>query len=363
MLLALFAHAEFAADRPGSTTLEAPTPDWTWVGGAGSTVTLMDMRNDRYLAQFNNGVSTLKLAIPASKNEFYSIETYMARMYRGARTDVVTIRAKDTLKALAEIQIPAKSYEGMSLLHAAGLTDDDRFLVSFNMTPGQSVSVVDMQDRTFVGELDTTGCALVYPAIGRRFHMLCGDGGLATLQLDAAGQELARSRTSSFFDPQADPLLEKGARLGGAWYFSSFNALLYKIDVVDGETQVEAPWSLVSERQRKKQWRPGGMVPLVTDPENNRLLVLMHRGGTDTHKQGGTQAWVFDLASRARQSVIRLRQTTQSLHLTRGEAPLLLALNDDGDQIDVYHAHNGRYSHTVEAFGDLYPALFHSYLR
>ncbi len=355
--------AEFTAERPELSKLGKPSSNWVWVGGAGSSVTLMDMSNNSYLAQFNNGVSTLKLAIPANKNEFYSLETYMARMYRGARTDVVTVRAKDTLQIIDEIEIPAKSYEGMSLLHATALTDDDRFLVSFNMTPGQSVSVVDMHKRAFVGELDTTGCALVYPSLDRRFHMLCGDGGLVTVQLDETGQELTRSRTEPFFDPDTDPVLEKAASQGNAWYFASFNALLYKVDLVNGETQVEGPWSLVSEIEQEKGWKPGGMVPMAVHHNDNSLYMLMHRGGADTHKQAGTQAWVFDLANNTRKAIIQLQHPTLSLHVTQGEVPYLLALSEEEDAIDVYNAETGELLHSVVEFGYLFPALFHNYIQ
>lgn len=362
-LLPTGAVAEFKPERPTLSKLENPSPNWVWIGGAGSSVTLMDIESDRYLAQFNNGVSTLKLAIPKRNNEFYSVETYMTRMYRGARTDVVTIRSKDTLAVIDEIAMPAKSYEGMSLLHAAALTDDDRFLLGFNMTPGQSVSIVDMRDRRFVEELDTTGCALVYPTLQRRFHLLCGDGSVATLQLDASGQLLTRARTASFFNPDTDPVMEKGARHGDDWYFTSFNGLIYKVAVVDGETQITSPWSLVSADELNLQWKPGGMVPLAVHDRDDSLYVLMHRGGADTHKQAGTQAWVFDLGSNSRKKVIRLKHPTQSLHLTQGKTPYLLALSEEGERIDVYHAGTGEWSHVIESFGDMYPALFHNYIQ
>ncbi|MEE4283879.1 MAG: amine dehydrogenase large subunit [Pseudomonadales bacterium] len=355
--------ADFQAETPGLSKLETPSPNWVWIGGAGSSVTLMDIENDRYLAQFNNGVSTLKLAIPTLKNEFYSLETYMTRMYRGARTDVVTVRSKDTLAVIDEVEIPAKSYEGMSLVHTAALTDDDRFLLGFNMTPGQSVSVVDMQSRRFIAELDTTGCALVYPTLQRRFHLLCGDGSVATLQLDESGQLVTRARTAPFFDPDGDPVMEKGARHGNDWYFTSFHGLIYKVAVVNSQTRVASPWSLVTERERNEQWKPGGMVPLAVHDMDSSLYVLMHRGGFDTHKQAGTEAWVFDLDGNTRKKVIRLKHPAQSLHLTQGKTPYLLALSEEADRVDVYHADTGEWSHVIEAFGDMYPALFHNYLQ
>ena len=51
----------------------------------------------------------------------------------------------------------------MPMLAQARLTDDDRFLLIYNYTPAQSVTVVDVPARKFVGEVDIAGCALVYP--------------------------------------------------------------------------------------------------------------------------------------------------------------------------------------------------------
>jgi methylamine dehydrogenase heavy chain len=356
-------YAQFVADQPGITKLSTPESSWVWVGGAGSTITLVDVVSDRYLAQFNNGVSTMKLEIPAGGNEFYSVETYMSRMYRGERTDVVTVRDKYSLEILREIEIPAKSYEGMSLYHSTALSDDKRLLVNFNMTPGQSVSVVDLVRNVFVKEISTPGCALVYPTLDRRFHMFCGDGSMMTLQFDADGAEVARTRTDVFFDPNHDPLIEKGAAIDGSWMFTSFNAYIHTITIENGMTVVVPPWSLLSDRERARNWKPGGAVPIAMDSANRRMFVLMHKGGPDSHKQHGSHVWSYDLDTNARIRSIRLKNEAGSLKVTGGERPLLLATSDDGPRIDVYDAESGRYLHSISDFGVDYPTLLQTHLQ
>ena len=64
------------------------------------------------------------------------------------------------------------------------LTDDERFLLIYNFTPAQSVSVVDIGERKFVGEVETAGCALVYPTGRRSFFSICSDGALLVMTLD-----------------------------------------------------------------------------------------------------------------------------------------------------------------------------------
>ena len=58
-----------------------------------------------------------------------------------------------------------------------------RHLAVFNMTPAQSVSIVDVRSRTFAGEISTPGCAVIMPVANRDFMMICGDGTLQLIRL------------------------------------------------------------------------------------------------------------------------------------------------------------------------------------
>ena len=57
----------------------------------------------------------------------------------------------------------------MPMMANSELTDDERFLLIYNFNPAQSVTVVDTKTRKFVGEIETAGCALVYPTGPRSF--------------------------------------------------------------------------------------------------------------------------------------------------------------------------------------------------
>ena len=98
------------------------------------------------------------------------------------------------------------------------------------MTPAASLSIVDVVERKFTAEIMTPGCAMTYAAGDRRFFALCGDGSLMMVTLTDAGEQAAIEKSAPFFDPQKDPILETGARLGDAWLFVS---VLGKIHIVD----------------------------------------------------------------------------------------------------------------------------------
>ena len=66
------------------------------------------------------------------------------------------------------------------------------------------------------------------------------------------------------------------------------------------QTKAGARWSLLDAADRKASWRPGGMQHLSVHAASGRLYSLMHVGGECSHKDPGTEVWVYDLASRKR---------------------------------------------------------------
>jgi methylamine dehydrogenase heavy chain len=85
------------------------------------------------------------------------------------------------------------------------------------MTPAQSVSVVDVVDREFAGEISTPGCAIIMPTGDRAFMMICGDGSLQYIELDANGAETGRERSKAFFSVEDDAVFDKPVLTDRGW--------------------------------------------------------------------------------------------------------------------------------------------------
>ena len=175
----------------------------------------------------------------------YSPETYFSRGTRGERTDVVSLYDPAHLSPIGEIEIPPKRSSNLPMMANAQLTDDGRFLLVYNFTPAQIITVVDTQTRKFVGEIESSGCALIYPTGPRSFFSLCADGALLHTVLDDYGQsEEQRPDASRLFDVEHDPVTEKGVRVGDTWYFVSFSGTMYPVKVEQGS--LEAAEDLVA---------------------------------------------------------------------------------------------------------------------
>jgi methylamine dehydrogenase heavy chain len=284
------------------------SPHWIWASDAvASRIALVDLADGRMLGVVDGGWGLTAGLFPAGGARLLIPETHYSRGSRGQRTDVVTFYDGTSLAPAGEVLIPAKRAFNALPVGNAALSDDDRFLAVFNMTPATSLSIVNLERRVFAGEVAIPGCALVYGAGPRRFLTVCADGTLLLVELDDQGNAIRKVRSDAFFDANADPITEKAVRRGDVWYFVSFEGRVHEVDVSGPLPSFRAPWSLFDEVARADRWRVGGRQLLTVHRTSGRLFALVHQGGPDTHKEAGREAWVYDLERRERVQRIALR--------------------------------------------------------
>ncbi|MFC1688889.1 amine dehydrogenase large subunit [Pseudomonadota bacterium] len=285
------------------------------------------------------------------RKETYLVESWFSRGTRGTRQDVLSIVDMTTLTPKAEIDIPNKA-AALSFRNHIGLLEDRRHLVIFNMTPAQSVSIVDVIDQEFVGEISTPGCAIIMPADERAFMMICGDGGLQYLELDGDGNETRRERTKSFFVVDEDPVFDKPMQTNDGWLLISHTGLAYEVDPNGGKMKVSKPWSLMSDEDKADEWRPGGEQPFSVHRETGLLYMLVHQGGVDTHHEPGTAIWVYDLQRKRRVGKIEFEKEGQATHiLASQEQEPKLYVFDKEKKLQIYDALLLRHLRTIDEPG------------
>jgi methylamine dehydrogenase heavy chain len=282
-------------------------PHWLWAADASDArLALVDLDEGKLLGQINTGWGMPDAVFSRTRPEIYIPETYYSRGTRGTRTDVASIYDARSLSPVSEVILPPKRAINPGAIGNSALSDDDRFLAVFNMTPATSLSIVDVESRSLVGEISTPGCSLVYAVGKRRFATLCADGGLLIIELDEDGAVQQRIRSEPFFDPKADPVTEKAVRWGDRWLFVSFDGYVHPLDVSGETVGVEERWSLLSEGDRAGGWRVGGTQHLAVHQGSGRLYSLVHQGGESTHKDPGSEVWVYDLSAQKRVQRIEL---------------------------------------------------------
>lgn len=310
------------------------------------------------------------------RGEIYVVQTIYARGTHGARSDLITIYDDSTLAVLGDIEIPPFVADTGTGVGLGAVLDDERFLVIFNQVPEVSVTVVDLEARAVTERIITGGCAMVYPVDDRRFAMLCGDGSALVVEIDESGRNAGITRSSPFFDVVADPLSVAGVRSDDEWWFVSFDGWLHRVSFRGDAPRLEARWSLIPEDERGDSWRVGGIQHLALHRGSGRLYSLVHQGGRGSHKDAGSEIWVYDVEARERVAefsapnvlpgflrpligigeggwadrVVRLLAPNPGVHsiaVTQDEEPLLFARNRDIGNVAVVDGRSG------EALGDL----------
>jgi len=337
--------------------LPRPGAHWVWVNDVSffafpdGRAFVVDGDRGKLLGMLSTGYGFTGVLVPKAGGVVYSPETYFSRGTRGTLTDVVTIYDAARLLPLGEIEIPPKRASVMPMPGAQALTDDDRFLLIYNFTPAQTVTVVDTRSRKFVGEIETAGCALVYPTGPRRFFSICGDGALLETSLTDTGTLAHRARTAELIDVLNDPLSEKGVRRGDTWLFASFEGMLHPLHATNAGVKAERTWPLFTAQELAQHWRTGGLQHLAVHAGSGRLFAIVHQGGPETHKDLGEQVWVYDLASHKHVQTIPTRNKIGSIQVSQDGQPLLFTCSLESNRLDIYDATSGKYLRSVEQLG------------
>jgi methylamine dehydrogenase heavy chain len=304
----------------------------------GDTMGILGMANTGYVP---NPVLAL------DNSAFYSTETFWSRGSRGERTDVVTIFDPRRVEAVGEIPLPEGRFLVVPKKPNAALTTDGRYLLSYNMDPSTGVSLVDVKDRKYIGELETPGCALIFPTGPTSFSMLCADGSFANVGFDATGGSKVTS-SPPFFNSEQDPVFEHAAvhRPSQRAFFVSYEGWVYPVELRE-------PAPVVGERFRlegAEGWRPGGWQLATFHAATNRLFVLMHQGGNWTHKKPGEEVWVYDTAGKKLLQRIPLEHHAISVTVTQDDQPLLFVL-DEAARLSSYDATSYEHKGDKEGVG------------
>jgi methylamine dehydrogenase heavy chain len=341
----------------------APAPHWIWVNDAALSsmpdgrAMLVDGDSGTVLGILGTGYSFAALTHPpVPRSEFYSAETYYSRHTRGTRTDLVAIHALETLATLAEVPIPSKRASTIPRLNDAGITDDGRFMAVFNLTPATSLSIVDVEQRRFAGEINIPGCSLVFPAGRRTLFSLCFNGSALVSELNDDGTQARQYRVDGIFDSEGDFIADNGARLGDAWLFPSVEGNLYTLDFSSGMLKSQPPWSLLRREEVAEDWRISGFQGVAIHAGRNELYLLVHKGAPETYKDFGTEVWVYDLAKKTAVRRIPLRHPAVSIAVSADPDPMLAVLFMEAAELDLHAAATGAHLRTIREVG-VTPAL------
>ncbi|WP_225936353.1 amine dehydrogenase large subunit [Caballeronia sp. NK8] len=360
-LLACQSHAG-AAEKPEELTVAKVPPfnphrvfvtDVAFSSMTDARVHVFDGDTKRFIGQIDAGFAPGFTISPDHKTG-YVATTYFARGGHGTRTDVVEIIDNTTLDVTGEIVIPSKHAQTVPTPYLTILSEDGSRLYVSNITPSTSVTVIDTAAKKVVGEIDMDGCVLAYPSGNDRFSSLCESGKALTVKLDATGKEASRKLSDAFIDVDKDPAFINAVRDGNTYLFTTFNGNVRTADFSGDAPVFGTSWSLLSDQERKAGWRPGGLQQTALHVKSHRLYVAMHKGADGSHKDPGTEIWVYDTQSKKR--VARWDLAKQkidpllSIQVSTDDKPLFYGLTPTSDLV-VLDAMTGKRQHVEKQLG------------
>lgn len=289
---------------------------------------IVDGETFKYQGVVGTGLTGLATLSP-DRREIYVATTYLSRLNRGDRTDTLDVYDSTTLELKEEIIIPPKHAQALPYKGVIAVTGDGRFVVVQNATPASSLAVIDRKASKHVAEIPTPGCwgILMARSTHRRFTTICGDGTLLTVTLDEQGQPADQQRSEPLFDPDKHPVFSQTENDGDEYLFLGFYGDILSANLGGPKAVIGQRWSLLDDKDRKENWRPGGYQPFAWHPGTQRLFVAMHPAGAEgSHKNPAAEIWAFDTQSRQR--VARAPgNNAVALAVSREERPRLFGID------------------------------------
>jgi len=333
VLAAPFTSAQIEEEQIGVETMPEPGTNW-FISKTGNGGYIFDANTGEMQGLLSLSRNTPAVTMWNPRREFYAAESYVSRGVRGERTDLVAVYDYDNLSPVAEIVIP-NHMARLSVRNHLGLMNNGRHLAVHNMNPGHSVTIVDVEDRLFIYEVSTPGCAVIMPVAESDFLQVCGDGTLQLIQLDASGYELNRTRSREFFDVIGDAVFDRTARSADGWVLVTHAGNLFEVSTSGSQINIGESWSVLPSGE--EGWRPGGGEFISIHREYGLLYIAMHQGEEDTHHEPGEEIWVLDTNTRQLVHRIELEGPANSLMVTQEDEPKLIVADDEGDT-HVYDA-------------------------
>lgn len=283
-----------------------------------------------------------------TKPEIYTAESFFSRLSEGDRTDAITIWDKATLKSKAEILLPGgKRQQIVTYKNTFQFTNGEKWALVTNFTPAHSVTVVDLDGRKVLGEIELPGCSMVYPTGERGFTTFCADGTLTSVSLDTEGKVASTTTTKPIHDIDNQAMFGMPAMVGKTAWFVTYRGIVRGIDLSGPVAKpLKKDFSVGTADGGQPEWRPGGWQVIASDL-TGRLYVLMSPYGREgSHKDASSEVWVLDPASKSRVARFALKGPSVSIEVTNEATPRLVVARADS-VIDIYDAASGAFVRTL----------------
>jgi methylamine dehydrogenase heavy chain len=345
------------SEEPYTRKLPALSPHWAFIrGGFESGATrIFDGDTGKMVGM----VATSRwsdLTLDPTNKFYYVSETIWSKINRGTRQDMLSVYDPVTLNLLSETPVPGRLIIGADRNNFI-ISDDGKTGFIYNLDPASSVNVVDLEKRRMLQTIELPGCASLMPNPAGGFSALCSDGTLATVLLK--GRSATTTHSAPFFSATTDPIFGPYVydRGKAEATFLTYTGLIYQAKI-GAEPKIGEPWSLQAAagvrpgdtRPLDINWFPSGRQLMALHRATGTLYVLMRKGEFWSHKEGGDEIWVVDLANKRVKRRVPLKKTAENIEISQDAKPLIF-INGEENKTRVIDATSFEQKFDIEHAG------------
>lgn len=342
--------------------------DHHWVtANRGNTVYLINARTGKVGGSLAVSNFTPALAPHMDAGRIYTYGSYYSRGLYGDRTDLFMVYDAQTAVPIAELELPQMP-AGIGHPGMMGLINN-KFVGMWNISPATSVSVVNIEDLSFVGEVSMPSCSGINPQ-GQGWISICGDGTALYVELNDSGQVARRVQSRAFFDVFDDAVYDYSVPAADGWMFMSLEGLLRKVTLNGDTLEVSEPFDINPDTNgdvdingvavpNDDHWRVAGSQVFAYHDSEALLATVMHDGGGQEYfDKYGTEIWVFNMKTGNRGIRVKLESGVEArgVLFTPGPDPLMVIGTNQGMQ--VREPRTGKLLHTIPNASGTMQALY-----
>ena len=329
-------------------TMQAPGENWFISKSRDGGGRIYDAMTGEMHGLINTSRMTPAIQPNAERQEFYATNIFWSRGNYGERTELLVIHDWENLAPVAEIEIPPKSMI-IAFRNYIGMLSGGSHVASSNMTPAQSVSITDVANRSFIGEISTPGCSLILPVENNDFLTICGDGTLMLVDVDENGEEAGRVRSPQFFDLHEDAVYDRPVESSDGWFLFTHGGTAMNVTVSGNQINIGDSWNLITDEEREQGWWPGGGQLATLHKDLGIFYIAVHQGERYEHHEPGTEIWVYSLATRRKAGSIKFEgdAKVENIMVTQEAEPKLIVGDTEGGT-HVYDALTWRHERQIQ---------------
>jgi methylamine dehydrogenase heavy chain len=342
--------------------------DHHWVtANRGNTVYMVNTATGEVGASLAVSNFTPAIAPHMEEGRIYTYGSYYSRGLYGDRTDLFMVYDAQTASPIAELELPQMP-AGIGHPGMMGLINN-KFVGLWNISPATSVSIIDVENMSFVGEVSMPSCSGIYPE-GQGWISICGDGTALYIELNNTGQVSRRVQSRAFFDVFDDFVWDYSVPAADGWMFMSVDGFLRKVTLNGDTLNVSEPFDINPDTNgmvdvngvafpNDDHWRIVGSQPFAWhDSEALLATVMRDGGGREYFDKYGTEIWVFNMRTGNRGVRIKLDDgvDARGVLLTPGPDPMLVINTSAG--MEIREPRTGVLKHTLPNASGTIQALY-----